>query len=133
MLWWESRRIVYNAVVGATGAVTIAVLVASSMIRGDDCGIPSPPLFALLAIVAYGAMANVCYTLGELTELAARVILGKDGASELARVSFVAGVLLSVVLTISPAVILPLLRLASRTSAARHHLLDASPVVGAAE
>lgn len=115
ILWWERRRIAYNAIVGATGVITIVLLVVASMVRGDDCGVPGPPIFALLLIVAYGAMANVCYTVGEMTELAGRIMLGKEGASQFARVAFFAGVLLSVVLTISPAVILPLLCLASRS------------------
>ena len=51
--------------------------------------------------------------IGELTELAGRVMLGRETASQFARISFFAGVLLSVVLTISPAVILPLLCLAA--------------------
>ena len=114
ILWWESRRIAYNAIVGATGIVTIAVLVASAMIRGDDCGMPAPPLFALLGVIAYGIMANLCYTIGEVTELAARPILGVQRASQLAQTAFVAGVALSIVLTLAPAVILPLLCLAPR-------------------
>ena len=44
---------------------------AASRIRGDDCGIPDPPLFALLLIISYGVMANVCYTLGAFAEIVA--------------------------------------------------------------
>ncbi len=115
MAWWESRRLAYNGIVGATGLLTIAILAFSAMLRGDDCGTP-PPMVTLFAIVGYGVMANVCYTIGELVELAARVILGRDGASQLARIAFFAGVMLSIALTIAPAVILPLLCLARRAA-----------------
>lgn len=60
LLWWESRRLAYNIVIGITGVVSVSLLVVNSLIRGDDCGIPLPPLFALLLIIGYGVMANIC-------------------------------------------------------------------------
>ena len=110
--WWESRRVFYNIIVGITGVITIGLLVANSGLRGDDCGIPDPPLFGLFAIVGYGVMANVCYTLGAFAEIVARITLGRDNASKLGRTSFVVGLALSVILTIAPAVLVPLLCLA---------------------
>lgn len=109
LLWWESRRLVYNIVVGLTGIVTIGMLIANSLVRGDRCGIPDPPLLALFAIIGYGVMANVCYTLGAFAEIVARVTLGKENASKLGRTSFVVGLALSMILTIAPAVLVPLL------------------------
>ena len=113
VLWWESRRLAYNGIVGITGVLTVCGLAFASMVRGDECGMP-PPMVTMLGIVAYGVMANLCYTVGEVTELAGRVMAGREAASQFARITFFAGVLLSVVLTISPAVILPLLCLAAR-------------------
>lgn len=115
LLWWESRRLLYNIVVGLTGVVTVGLLVANSLIRGDDCGIPDPPLFALLLIIGYGVMANVCYTLGAFAEIVARVTMGKESASKLGRTSFIVGLALSMILTIAPAVLVPLLCLARHT------------------
>jgi hypothetical protein len=112
LLWWESRRLLYNIVVGLTGIVTVGLLVANSLIRGDGCGIPDPPLFALLLIIGYGVMANVCYTLGAFAEIVARVTMGKGSASKLGRTSFIVGLALSMILTIAPAVLVPLLCLA---------------------
>jgi hypothetical protein len=109
LLWWESRRLAYNIVIGITGVVSVGFLVANSLIRGDDCGIPDPPLFALLLIIGYGVMANVCYTLGAFAEIVARVTMGKESASKLGQTSFVVGLALSVILTIAPAVLIPLL------------------------
>jgi NhaP-type Na+/H+ or K+/H+ antiporter len=108
LLWWESRRLAYNIVVGITGIVTVGLLVANSLIRGDDCGIPNPPLFALLLIIGY-VMANVCYTLGAFAEIVARVTMGKESASKLGRTSFIVGLALSTILTIAPAVLIPIL------------------------
>ncbi|MEA2326476.1 MAG: hypothetical protein QOE68_1435 [Thermoanaerobaculia bacterium] len=107
--WWESRRLAYNIVIGITGIVSVGLLVANSLIRGDDCGIPDPPLFALLLIIGYGVMANVCYTLGAFAEIVARVTMGQESASKLGRTSFVVGLALSMILTIAPAVLVPLL------------------------
>lgn len=70
--WWESRRLVYNAAVGATGVVTLAVAAA----LGD------PPIAALLFVpIVYGVMANVCYTLGWIADLALRRWLGPRAES----------------------------------------------------
>jgi hypothetical protein len=107
--WWETRRLAYNVVVGIAGLVTVGLLVANSLIRGDNCGIPDPPLLALFAIIGYGIMANVCYTLGAFAEIVARVTMGKESASKLGRTSFVVGLALSMILTIAPAVLVPLL------------------------
>jgi hypothetical protein len=103
------RRLVYNVIIGITGLVTVALLVANSLLRGDDCGIPDPPLLALFAIVGYGVMANICYTLGEFAEIVGRVTLGREHASKLGRTAFVVGLALSVILTIAPAVLVPLI------------------------
>ncbi|MGA8809095.1 MAG: hypothetical protein WB973_14555 [Thermoanaerobaculia bacterium] len=67
--WWESRRLAYNIVVGIAGIITVSLLVANSLIRGDDCGIPDPPLFALLLIIGYGVMANVFQALRTIRSL----------------------------------------------------------------
>jgi NhaP-type Na+/H+ or K+/H+ antiporter len=109
LLWWETRSLAYNIVVGLTGIVTIGLLIANSLIRSDRCGIPDPPLFALLLIISYGVMANICYTLGAFAEIVARVTMGKESASKLGRTSFIVGLALSVILTTAPAVVIPLL------------------------
>ncbi len=112
LLWWESRRLAYNVIVGLTGVVTVAVLVTNALVRGDDCGIPEPPLLALFAIVGYGVMANICYTLGWFAEIVGRVTVGREPASKLGRTAFVVGLALSIILTIAPALLVPLLCLA---------------------
>jgi len=62
--WWESRRLTFNVVVGATGIVTIALMKVIAL---------TPPLSMHLpifwpGILAYGVFANLCYSLGFATE-----------------------------------------------------------------
>jgi hypothetical protein len=66
LTWWESRRLIYNVIVGATGIVTLGVIGAISFIPP---GLPRlmPPIPAILA---YGVLANVCYTFGPFVEIA---------------------------------------------------------------
>ncbi|MDB4875088.1 MAG: hypothetical protein JWM41_1534 [Gemmatimonadetes bacterium] len=65
--WWESKRLTYNLAVGSAGVVTLVV------IRGISWLPPGlPMLFDWRPIVAYGLLANVCYTFGWALEVAAQ-------------------------------------------------------------
>jgi len=64
--WWESRRLTYNVIIGATGVFTLAAMKLIAII---------PPLSFKLpifwpGIIAYGIFANLCYSLGFATEAA---------------------------------------------------------------
>lgn len=94
--WWESRRLVYNKVVGATGLFTLAGVLVFGRERAE--------LFApglVVAVAAYAMLANVCYTLGWLTELLARRVWGED-APEMGPLLFRQGLIFSVGLTLLP-------------------------------
>jgi len=65
--WWERRRLRFNLIVGATGLVTIAGANALFLLPPESRWIGLPPA---LAVLAYGALANLCYTAGWATELA---------------------------------------------------------------
>ncbi len=58
--WWEARRLTYNVAVGSAGLVTLAAfqLVARLPMRA----------FPWPVVVAYGLMANVCYSFGWIAE-----------------------------------------------------------------
>lgn len=63
--WWESRRLMYNAVVGAAGLVTLGVSNVIELSFGNGW-FPVP----WQVIVAFGLAANVCYTAGWIVETA---------------------------------------------------------------
>lgn len=68
--WWERRRPLYNAVVGATGLVTLAGYLLVNLLPPHAPGlIPFFPLAMITAV--YGVMANVCYTAGSVVEITA--------------------------------------------------------------
>lgn len=94
--WWESRRWLYNKAVGAAGLMTLAGLIALHPDRGD--------LFApglALAVLVYGGMANVCYTLGWVAELVAKLVWGRE-APDVGPLLFREGLIFSVGLTLFP-------------------------------
>src|SRR6185295_3382546 len=75
--WWEARRIPYNVIVGAMGILSCLLVVACEIViervQHVPAGpMPDPPLFAVVAVVAYGVGANVCYTMGWVVELLVR-------------------------------------------------------------
>lgn len=71
--WWELRRLPYNAIVGAVGIVSAAIMIAVAFTcesrGGAPIGLPDPPLFAIAGVLLYGILANLCYTGGWVVEL----------------------------------------------------------------
>ena len=64
--WWESRRLMYNAIVGGVGLFTLTYVFLLERFLFD----PGP--FKLVNFVigafAYGLVANACYTAGWIVE-----------------------------------------------------------------
>lgn len=73
--WWESRRMFFNAGVGVTGLVSVAVV----NLLGP--ALRSPPEFPWGGIFVYGVMANLCYTLGPAADLLLRRVWGVRAAA----------------------------------------------------
>lgn len=94
--WWESRRIFYNRCVGAAGLVTLSGVFILLPIRGVLMG---PGL--LMAVGAYAALANLCYTFGWCAEVAARAAWGRE-APDMGPFLFRQGLFFSVALTLLP-------------------------------
>ena len=95
--WWESRRLVFNALVGAAGVLTL-VLVHLLL------WLPPHPVRAVAPwqlVVAYGVLANVCYTLGWLTEAGLQRLWGDD-APRVGPALFRQGLAFSIGLTLFP-------------------------------
>ncbi len=106
--WWELRRLPYNLVVGATGIVTVVIMVVTSIICekriGVAIGMPDPPIFAIFGIVAYGMAANACFTAGWVVELVLGEVWGVR-SPRFAEIAFGLGLLGSVLLTLLPAAV----------------------------
>jgi hypothetical protein len=97
--WWESRRFLFNRVVGATGLVTLSGMFVLFALPPYPQVMPIEIL--LLGPVLYGVMANVCYSFGWCVELAARMVWGRE-APDMGPVLFRQGVIFSVGVTLLP-------------------------------
>lgn len=106
--WWETRRIPFNLIVGIAGILSIVVVcvvgLGSYFLFDGDFAIP-PPLFAAAEVLLYGIAANVFFTGGWLAELIVRKIWPME-ADRFATLSFSLGLIFSVVLTLTPAIII---------------------------
>lgn len=103
------RRVPYNVIVGVAGVVsglfTLANAFVTERVLGEPIGLPDPPLFAVIAAIAYGVTANVCFTDGWITELLSRRVWG-DRVEVFGEVAFTLGTIFSVLLTLLPAAFL---------------------------
>lgn len=106
--WWEARRPLFNAIVGITGTVSCIIVLIIALVGdfvfGIPLGLPDPPIFAILAIIFYGIIANVCYTGGWVVE----VLVSKAWPAEsesFATLAFTLGLVFAVLLTILPGVL----------------------------
>ena len=94
--WWEARRFTYNAIVGGAGLFTLLMVRLISWL-------PPGVRFELdwRPIVAYGVLANVCYTFGWAAEAGAQRIW-KDQCPRFGPALFRQGLVFSVGLTLLP-------------------------------
>jgi hypothetical protein len=99
LAWWESRRGMFNVVVGAAGLLTVAVV---RLISATPPGLQMP--FAWQPIVAYGIVANICYTFGWGVE-ATLQRLWKERCPPIGPPLFRQGLAFSVGLTLLPILI----------------------------
>ncbi|KAA6465005.1 hypothetical protein DYQ86_03365 [Acidobacteria bacterium AB60] len=99
--WWEVRRIAYNAVlfaIGITSIMTMEWLMGKVIPVGEDAVEP----FALaLGVIVYAIMADLCYTLGWIIELAAKPRKPDEQRTRAKRL-FIAGLWFSCLLTSLP-------------------------------
>jgi hypothetical protein len=64
--WWESRRLKYNLIVGGSGVLSLGAIRVLSSLPPNPLHIP----YIWQPIVAFAVLANLCYLLGPLGELA---------------------------------------------------------------
>jgi len=96
LVWWESRRMIFNGVVGGAGLLTLLVI---RLIAFVPPGVPF--MVDWRPIVAYGVLANVCYTFGWAIEATAQRIWG-DKCPNIGPALFRQGLAFSVGLTLLP-------------------------------
>lgn len=104
--WWERRRPMYNLLVGAAGLGSLVWANGLELALGNGW-LPVP----WQGIVAYGLLANVCYTFGWVVENAAERWLGRP-VYGLGPALFRHGLVFSVGLTLLPAVLVTLANVA---------------------
>jgi ABC-type branched-subunit amino acid transport system permease subunit len=105
--WWEARRAAFNLIVGSAGIISFVVIgivgLGSYFLFDSDLGGPESGL-PILAIPVYAVMANICYTGGWVAESVIRK-RWPEQADRFATLSLALGIAFSVLLTLSPAVI----------------------------
>ena len=100
LLWWESRRLVYNVIVGATGSITLVVIGIADLV--SHAHHPGPfELPSFIPVLVYGVLANVCYTLGPIIETALERAW-KDSVLPIGPALFRQGLAFSIGLTLLP-------------------------------
>ena len=72
--WWESRRLAYNVIVGAGGALTMSIATVISQLVGQPMAVSE----LMAPVIPIAIMANICYTLGPLTEWGLHRLWGRE-------------------------------------------------------
>ncbi len=108
IVWWEVRRVPYNAALAVLGVTTIGIifLIGSHFVAsGEDV---EEPVGLIVGAVLYAIAANVFYTLGWISEL---LWSGGDTSrtENFRKRVFYAGLVLSCVITLLPTVVVPAL------------------------
>jgi hypothetical protein len=107
IIWWELRRIWFNVALTLTCACSFAILlgIGSRLVQpGDDV---IEPLALIFGGVVFGVGANVCYTLGWITELLWSG--GDTSRTEALRPAiYRRGLLFSLAVAAAPGVLIPL-------------------------
>lgn len=106
--WWEKRRLTYNVAVGAAGVFSYAAVQLIMLLPPRPMPIPLVP--SIVIPVVYGAIANLCYTAGWVTELWFRRIFGRQ-ADTIGPAIFRYGFVFSIGLTLFPIAVASLAKL----------------------
>ena len=98
--WWESRRLTFNKAVGTAGLVTLAGFSVMALLPPNPMRVSDLPAL-LVGAAVYGVLANGCYSLGWLAEMAAQRLWGRR-APDIGPLLFRQGLIFSVGLTLLP-------------------------------
>jgi len=106
--WWERLRWVYNGAVGAAGAIAVLgyALLVSVYSWGTGTSLLQYYVMQIaIPVVVYAVAANLFYTAGWISEVL--LVWYTDIETEdFAKIAFVGGTVLSVILTILPGLFL---------------------------
>jgi hypothetical protein len=69
---------------------------------GEPLSLPDLPISAVLAVIAYGVGANVCYTGGWISEALVRKVW-QERTGAFGQITFTLGLVFSVLITLAPA------------------------------
>lgn len=97
--WWESRRILFNLIVGLCGLPTLLLLLLSGLAHEG---------IIVSGTIEYALLANICYTAGWMAELIARA-WWQERAKHLGPILFSLGFAFSVLLTVTAGFVVLLL------------------------
>lgn len=97
--WWESRRVVFNLLVGVAGLPTVLLLAPLANVY-----------WILEGVVAYAIAANICYTAGSVSEILARHWWAVK-AKHFGPILFTLGLSFSIAITLLAVLYMPLVRL----------------------
>jgi hypothetical protein len=101
----EKSKLAAKGSAGILTCIAIAIVgMGSYIFFNSDFGLPDPPLFAIFGVILYGILANVCFTGGWVAELIVQRIWPEE-ANRFATTSFSLGLILSVLLTLTPAIL----------------------------
>lgn len=95
--WWETKRLMYNLMVGLAGLPTVFVMLRYHELYPDLR--VAQPAFITFYVINYAVMANLCYTLGPISELFAGRSFGKS-AGHVGSVLWMLGTVFSVAMTL---------------------------------
>ncbi len=70
--WWEARRLTYNLVLAGSGVLSLGVMGLFQSLPPNAPGLR----FAVLPLLVYGLLANVCFGLGPAIEIAVEKLSG---------------------------------------------------------
>jgi hypothetical protein len=107
IVWWERRRIFFNAILLVTGLCSFGIIegIGALLVRpGDDV---VEPLALIFGGIVFVIGANACYTLGWITEL---LWSGGDTARTegVRQTVYRRGMIFSVMVTAAPGLLVPL-------------------------
>jgi hypothetical protein len=85
-----------------SAGLIIATAWTCEQIGGVPLGLPDPPILAVIGVIAFGVIANVCYTGGWIVELLVAKVWRVE-STRFGPIAFTLGTAFSVLVALAPA------------------------------